>query len=322
MSKRFEVRPFDAEVIGAAAELLADRHRRHRLACPALNPAYENPDQCVPLITDLWERDGSLGAVAINDSRVGGYVLMTPRDDSWGANSWAEDAGNAGDPEAIRSCYAHIASELVAAGRRAHWAMVPPSDAELVGAWYSLSFGLQQSYALQRGVGADFQPSARDAVTVRKAEATDVHALAELDLVLPTHTQGSPVFSTRPAPVLEEVEAELATDITNPDYNFWVAEHDGRVVATLVGVDVGVSSAWTPLMKPVRAALLGYAATLPEARGMGAGRALTDTFKVWARDAGYEWLVTDWRTTNLEANRTWRAMGFVPMFDRVHRLIG
>jgi len=74
-------------------------------------------------------------------------------------------------------------------------------------------------------------------------------------------------------------------------------------------------------MRPVSAALLGYAATMPDARGLGAGRALTETFMAWARDEGYQWLATDWRSANLEANRTWRAMGFVPMFDRLHRLI-
>ncbi len=74
-------------------------------------------------------------------------------------------------------------------------------------------------------------------------------------------------------------------------------------------------------MKPSNAAMLGYAATLPDARGLGAGRALTDVFMAWARDEGYEWLVTDWRATNLEANRTWRAMGFKPMWNRLFRLI-
>ena len=75
------------------------------------------------------------------------------------------------------------------------------------------------------------------------------------------------------------------------------------------------------MMKPVSAALLGYAATLPDARGLGAAHALTEAYMAWARDEGYEWLVTDWRSTNLEANRTWRAMGFRPHFYRLHRAI-
>jgi len=222
----------------------------------------------------------------------------------------------------VRECYAAVAGDLVADGRRGHWAMVPPSDGELVGAWYSLSFGLQQSYGFRAPVGADFEPTARHGVTVRRAEAADVPALAALDLVLPLHTQGSPVFSNRPIPSVEDGITELTEDVVNDKYNFWLAEHEGRVISTMIGLDVNEAGSWTPMMKPVSAALLGYAATAPDARGLGAGRALTETFMVWARDAGYEWLVTDWRSTNIEANRTWRAMGFVSMFDRVHRLIG
>jgi len=100
--------------------------------------------------------------------------------------------------------------------------MVPPSETDLVEAWFSLSFGLQQVYAFREPVGADFQPSARDGLVVRRAVAADIPALAELDMVLPNHTHGSPVFSTLKLPSIEESAAELVDDINNPKYNFWV----------------------------------------------------------------------------------------------------
>jgi len=31
--------------------------------------------------------------------------------------------------------------------------------------------------------------------------------------------------------------------------------------------------------------------------------------------------VTDWRSTNIEADRAWRGMGFRPTFRRLHRSI-
>ena len=40
---------------------------------------------------------------------------------------------------------------------------------------------------------------------------------------------------------------------------------------------------------------------MPEARGLGAGRALGEAVLVWARDAGHPTVVTDWRETNLAA---------------------
>ncbi len=320
MTKRYEIKRFSPDLTADAAELLAARHRRHRLTVPALDAAFEDPARCASLIAGRLGQDGATGAVAFSGGKAMGYVLMTQRPSTpWGPNSWAEDAGNAGESEAVRVAYAAIAGDLVDAGLRGHWAMVPPDDTELVDAWFSLSFGLQQVYAFQEPVGVDFQPSNPDGLVIRQPEAADIPALVDLDYVLPTHVGLSPVFSSVHPPDRAEVETELADDIKNPKYRFWVAEHEGRVISTLVGVSVHDSSSWTPMMKPVSGALLGYAATLPDARGLGAGRALTEAYMAWARDEGYEWLVTDWRSTNIEANRTWRGMGFRPSFLRLHR---
>lgn len=73
--------------------------------------------------------------------------------------------------------------------------------------------------------------------------------------------------------------------------------------------------------RPASAALLAYAAVLPEARGLGMGRTLGETVIAWARDEAYEWVATDWRSTNLEANRSWVGLGFRPTFHRLHRAI-
>jgi len=70
------------------------------------------------------------------------------------------------------------------------------------------------------------------------------------------------------------------------------------------------------------AGFLGFAAVLPDARGVGAGRALGETVLAWARDAGHATIVTDWRSTNVESNRAWLALGFRPIFHRLHRAIG
>ncbi len=95
--------------------------------------------------------------------KAAGYVLFTPRStEQWGPNAWAEDAGSAGDSEAIREAYAAVAAQLVDGGIRGHWAMTPTSDAESNDAWFSLSFGLQHAYAWQRPVGADFEPRTHD----------------------------------------------------------------------------------------------------------------------------------------------------------------
>ena len=81
------------------------------------------------------------------------------------------------------------------------------------------------------------------------------------------------------------------------------------------------SSMHSGLARPQRAALLAFAATLPEARGSGAGLALTNAGLAWAREQGYPVVVTDWRETNLLASRFWPKRGFRRTFLRLYRSI-
>jgi GNAT superfamily N-acetyltransferase len=96
---------------------------------------------------------------------------------------------------------------------------------------------------------------------------------------------------------------------------------DGRVVGNFVVVPAEVSSMHAGLARPDHAAFLGFAITAPEARGSGAGVALTEASFAWARARGYETMVTDWRVTNLLSSRFWPRRGFRPTFLRLYRSI-
>lgn len=100
-----------------------------------------------------------------------------------------------------------------------------------------------------------------------------------------------------------------------------MVEHRGRIVGTATACSIEVSHGHTRMMRPRRCGFLGFAAVLPEAQGLGVGRALGEAVLGWSRDEGYDWVATDWRSTNLEADRTWRAMGFRPTFYRLYRSI-
>jgi GNAT superfamily N-acetyltransferase len=75
------------------------------------------------------------------------------------------------------------------------------------------------------------------------------------------------------------------------------------------------------LAQPDSAACLGWAASLPDVRGSGAGLALTGAAFAWAHERGYTAMVTDWRETNLLASRFWPARGFRRSFLRLYRSI-
>jgi GNAT superfamily N-acetyltransferase len=323
-TQRLEIRPFGPADLTAASELLADRHRRHRLGEPALDPAFESPAAAGREIAAALAEEGAGAWVAIRDGAPVGYLVGSPKSESlWGpTNMWVDAAGHAAvNPEVLRELYAVAAAAWVEAGRTNHHVLVPATDAALVDAWFRLDFGQQHLHAVREPPGSEFAVVPRSELVVRLAERADIPALAELELVLPRHSQGSPVFSRLELPTLAEAQAELETDWGDPKWTIFVAEHEGRVIGSSLGCALEISSSHTPLMRPAKAGFLGFAAVLPDARGLGAGRALGEVVLAWTRDAGYDWATTDWRSTNLEAARTWPSLGFRPTFRRLHRTI-
>ena len=300
------IRDLEAGDVEACAALLVTRHEAHRREQPLLDPlGHERARELVAALVETGR-----GAVSVRGDEVVGYLVGTTKEGaSWGANTWVEPAGCAG--EDLPGLWASLAAEWVADGRTAHYALVPPSYAPL---FFGLGFGLQHVHAVR--LAARVEPDPR----VRRAVRADIPVLARLDGVLDQHLVSSPVFSAAPVTPYEEAVADWEESFD--DFETWVAEVDGVVVGSTVGCDVTKSSSNTGLIAPTPAALLGFAAVLPEARGLGLGRALAGAVSTWACEADYPVVCTDWRATNLEANRTWPSLGYAQTFLRLHRLVG
>ncbi|HET9851535.1 MAG TPA: GNAT family N-acetyltransferase [Candidatus Limnocylindrales bacterium] len=318
-----EIRPFDRADLAAAAELLAERHRRHRLAEPLLDPVYEDPTAARAEIETLLGADDAAGWVAHRDGALAGYLIGTAKADAtWGRNVWVDPAGHAAtDAAVVRAMYAVAADAWAVEERFNQHVLVPASDDALVDAWFSLDFGQQHLHAVRENPPADFGVVPRSELVIRRANREDIPVLAELELVLPRHMIGAPVFSRLPLQPVEEIREELEADFDDPKYHWLVAEHEGAVIGDAIGLSLEHSPGNSSLIRPASAGFLGYAAVLPEARGLGAGRALGEAILAWSRDAGFGCAATDWRSTNIEADRTWRSLGFRPTFRRMHRLI-
>ena len=321
-----EIRPFGEEHLDAAAALLADRHRRHRLTEPALPARFEQPAEARSELEQLWRADGASGTVALDDARLVGYLVGAPRPDkTWGANLWVELAGHAVEvPEVARELYGAAAERWVEEGNTRHYVLVSASDAALVDAWFHVGFGLQHVHAIRELSDEPAGDAAK--IQVGQAEERDVDDLIEIAPLLPAHQRRSPVFGGRAWPLAEEedadeLRAEILEEIAAADTACLVAKLGDRVVGNFIVVPLEKSSMHVGLSRPDGAAFLGYAATRPEVRGTGTGLALTDASFRWAREQGYEMMVTDWRATNLLSSRFWPRRGFRPTFLRLYRSI-
>jgi GNAT superfamily N-acetyltransferase len=313
-----EIVPFSENHLDDAARLLAARQARHREAEPLLPADLDFRAEVV----SLWGKEGASGAVALRDGRVAGYVLATRlSDETWGANAWIELAGHAvEEPEDVRDLYALAAARWVEEGRTRHYVYVPASDQAVVDAWFRVGFGAQHAFGI-RELGNE-QPVQVEGVVAREADERDVEPLVKLAPLLNHYQAESPVFGTAPfTSTSEELRAEIYEDMDNPDVGNLVAEVDGKVVANLVVVPLEMSGTHVGVSRAPNVGFIGFAITDPDARGSGAGLALTDAAFEWAGARGYPAMVTDWRVTNLLSSRFWPNRGFRTTFLRMYRAI-
>jgi ribosomal protein S18 acetylase RimI-like enzyme len=322
------LRPFQEDDLDAAGSLLAARHRRHRLHEPLLPEHYEHLGEATTAVEAAWRKPGATGVAAERDGRLVGYLIGAPDDEgSWGPNEWIDHAGHAvEEPEVLRDLYTALAAESLRDGRGRHYVLVPAGDPGFVEAWYRVGFGQQQAYGI-REVQDEAWPE-----RVREAALDDVEALLPLTVAISKHHAGSPVFSDHAARRVEraeaskdEVRAQLEADIAADEIATLVAEVDGRIVGLLEACAVELSGqgvdGHATLARPDGACYLAFAATDPEARGLGTGVELTSAAFAWAHRAGYSTMVTDWRVPNLLASRFWPRRGFRTTFLRLYRSI-
>ena len=139
-----DVRPLDTADLDAAAALLADRHRRHRLVEPILDPAYEDASAARAEIEKLLAGELGSGWVARRDDEVVGFIVGIGKDAKlWGPNVWIEPAGHAAD-RPRRGPRPVCRGRGVVGRRRAERTTTSssrPRMTSLVDAWFSLDFG-------------------------------------------------------------------------------------------------------------------------------------------------------------------------------------
>src|SRR4051812_17274283 len=301
------IQPFSEEHLESAAGLLEQRHARHLEAEPLLRKEVDFTAE----IEGLLAREGASGAVAIREGRPVGYLLAAPRDeDVWGPNMWVEGAGHAvEEPEDLRDLYGAVAGGWFDRGRTRHYALVPASDPELVDAWFRLGFGAQHAQGIQE-VPPHTEVKTPPGVEIRPPRAAEIEELIALDLALPEHQAKAPVFSTRPPPTRKESRKEWVETLGSDEEHVLIGYLDGRPVACWSYVPLERSTEHKGLTQAPNAGFLGFASTLPDARGSGIGVALTQAGFAWAAEHGYSAMVTDWRETNLLASRFWPRRGF------------
>jgi GNAT superfamily N-acetyltransferase len=311
--------PMEARHIIDAGRLLAARQARLRAALPELPACYEDPAEAARLLAEELERPAAHGVVVERSRSLAGYLLGAPRiDQIMGRTAWAGIAGSSlaagASPGLLGDLYASWSPRWVGRGIFDHYILVPAALAAELAAWHALGFGIMQAHGL-RSTATDDLPAVPRDLTVRRAEPGDIDAIAHLGPLVARHQAGPPTWAPVPPERIEEYRRLYTEELASAEAYLWAAfDADGRALglAAFYEADPGP-------MTPEAAWELGVAMTDPRERGRGVARSLLRAGLDAARDAGAGHCIIDWRTANLEAARTWTALGFRPTHLRLHR---
>lgn len=318
------IAPFRDELLDQAASLLAARHRAQRAHEPLLPERFGAPEGARAVVTAAWGEEQTSGMAALRGERLVGFLIGAPRmDATWGRSAWVRLGGHAlaadENPDTYRDLYAALAPEWLALGCFVHYALIPASDRSALDAWFALSFGQQQAYALRALPASDVAPPLDPSITVRRAGPDDLEGLLEVADVVARHQARSPVYAAFLPEMRNDRHADYAELLADSDAAIWIAERGGSVLGfTLFLPDAPSDGA---LYVPEHCVELVLAATRGEERGNGIGRALAARGLAWAAESGYTACATDWRTTNLLASRFWPRQRFRPVAYRLERRI-
>ena len=159
-----------------------------------------------------------------------------------------------------------------------------------------LGFGRRGAYGIQQAAAR----RGSTGVAVRVAGAGDLEIIARLALVELQHRSAPPQFAPRQDRPLADLIAEHR------------ALREGgaiHLLGTIDGQDVGLLTieltSPVPRLCPDGQPFIGPTATLPGARGQGAGQALVDAALTWAHDHGYQQVSVDFDTANLLSRPFW-----------------
>jgi len=258
------------------------------------------------------EDSNKVGVEALRDGRRIGLLLAALREDEVrGRHTWTDledhELAEGEAPCAYRELYAAAAPEWVERGYSDHYVVVP-ADREVLDAWYSLSFAQQQVHG-ERALGPGAPPEP-EGFTIRRGGVEDLELAMRLAYVIFDHQAVGPTWAGAPAPAADEARSSYAKYLADPKVAYFVAERDGEPLGHLAIEREDAESVH-----------LEIAATLPEARGLGVGTALTRAALSWAWEQGFRRCATDWRSANLVASRFWTAQGFVPTSYRLARSV-
>lgn len=169
--------------------------------------------------------------------------------------------------------------------------------------------------------------SSKGAVTsggrIREARMQEIDRVAALWTLITEHHAGlDPLFRMRKGPVAEgelrELLRALARD-SDAAILVWDAAAEAAEEAAIEGLCIVRIDHAPPILEETERGEITDLGVRPEARRRGIGRRLVEAATGWVRDQGVDRIEIQVATGNAEGQAFWRALGYAPLMDVLHR---
>ena len=314
---------FEQEHVEQAAGILTAQFAGFLKSFPLLPGRITEKAVAVDFLVDLLAKEESQGVVMLYEDRVSGYLLGAYSDNPFfGRHVYVPFGGIALKEQTktddLLKLYSASGKRWMRDGVLNHY-LIMPALPDWLETCFSLSFGKEQAYAAAALADQYPEPELPSGIVMRAAIPSDADGLYDCADWIAGHYNLAPVWEPVPAEHLANIQqgyAELATD---PDASTWIALEGERIVSFVViyPEDIGPAS----LFGAPEIAHFAVAATHPDYRGRGIGRALLRHVLNIASRQGYKMITTDWRTTNPSATEHWPRFGFRSFAYRLLRRV-
>jgi len=318
-----EIVQFGQEYVEQAADLLTAQFAIFLKMFPLLPERITEKGVAKDFLVDMLTKEESHGVVMLEEDRVSGYLLgVYGENPFFGQHVMVPFGGMALEDQTAMS---ELAQLYTAAGKRwmrdgvlNHY-FVMPALSDWLETCFSLSFGKEQAYAAAPVADLYSETELPDGIVMREVIPSGAVGLYHCAGWIAGHDNLAPVWEPVPAEHLANIRLGYAELATEPDETTWIALDGEQIVSFVVTnpEDIGPSS----LFGAPEVAHFSVAATRPDYRGRGIGRALLLHVMNIACRQGYKVMTTDWRTTNPSAAGHWPSFGFEPFAYRLLRRV-
>ncbi len=308
--------------INAMAELLEARQRQELSSFPFLDNKVLKTEYVIENVTKLVDNETVIGLCAYNDDLLLGYLIGEIRIDAVRGNGrhiWVPYEGVAiregQSAELLRTLYSEVSLLWNEKGCFNHIINIPLGKSLYLDALMRLSFSIDHVHGIMKL--SDYNNfKTQTKIDIRKANIDDSDKLGNLSNVILSALNATPTYLAVVPETIDQINKGFKRLPNDSDSITFLAEEDNKAVGFQVFEAVDSN-----LMIPDNSIELSIAGTLYSHSSKGIGKFFMNHTCEYMRNKGHDYVVSDWKMSNLSASRFWSKCGFTPIAYRMCRLI-